>query len=485
MRARTLAQRAWIVLAALAVAAAGCGPGNLDKAGGVIPKQVVLTLANDSSDLSGAQPFASAVRQLSHGALLIKIVGPSARLQDLNMTSEAPVVRAVQADRAQLGATGTQAFDTLGVTSFQALQAPFLINSYALQRKVMGSEIAKQMLAALKPIGLVGVGLLPGGFARPFGIARPLVAASDFRGVKIGTLSALVDEETFRALGAIPDPNGVIPGYAGVETDVQAADTGMNVPGATLTGNVILWPWPGVIFMNRRAFESLTAAQRSDLLRAGMRARAATPSWGNDAVFVRDLCRRNKIVNASSADMAGLLVAVRQVYRSLESNPLTKSFITQITTLRQAMDVPPDAVTCTSIQNAPAGSTTVRQLEGTWQVTYTEQQFVAAGADHTEIYVLGGNWGHFSLRLSSGHWWLRLIGGDPGAAPAYRASSGTYAVTGNKILFRRLDRAYLGSDTEVWGPYIWSVYRDTLTFRKAGSAPMRTDLVVKPWLKTT
>ena len=58
-------------------------------------------------------------------------------------------------------------------------------------------------------------------------------------------------------------------------------------------------------------------------------------------------------------------------------------------------------------------------------------------------------------------------------------------MTGDKILFHRHDHAYLGSDTQVWGPYIWSVYRDTLTFRKAGAAPMPTDLVVKPWLKIT
>jgi len=83
MNARTLPGRAYVVLAAaLAMAAAGCGQGNLDKAGGAVPKPVVLTLANDSSDISGAQPFATAVRELSHGTLQIKIEVPSARLGD-------------------------------------------------------------------------------------------------------------------------------------------------------------------------------------------------------------------------------------------------------------------------------------------------------------------------------------------------------------------------------------------------------------------
>jgi hypothetical protein len=53
-------------------------------------------------------------------------------------------------------------------------------------------------------------------------------------------------------------------------------------------------------------------------------------------------------------------------------------------------------------------------------------------------------------------------------------------VSGEKITF------YPRSEAEVWGPYTWSVYRDTLTFEKAwsgvdGGGP--TGLVVKPWHK--
>ena len=485
MNATTLSGRTGILLAAaLAVAAAGCGPGNLDKAGGAAPKPVVLTLANDSADLSGPRPFADAVSELSHGALQIKIEGPSRQLGDLD--SETELIRAVQAGKAQLGVTGTQAFATVGVGSFQALQAPFLIDSYALERKVLDSDLSQQMLTALKPTGLVGLSLLPGVFARPFGFSRPLLAASDYRGAKIGILPSLVDEETFRALGAIPDSAGQLAGLNGIETDVQSADTAFDRPGATLTGNVIFWPWPGVLFMNQRAFESLTAGQRGELFRAAAEARAAPIYLGNDTAYVRDLCRRgNKVVTASPADLAGLRVAVQPVYRTLEADPTTIGVIEQITSMRQAMGGSPDSVTCASTGNTGQSNTTSSPLEGTWQVTYTEQELLAAGADPLAIYLSKETWGHFSLTLSSGHWWLRLISGDPAVAATYRPASGTYVVTGDTILFHRHDQAYVGSDTEVWGPYIWSVYRDTLTFKKAGAAPTPTDLVVKPWIKIT
>jgi hypothetical protein len=60
-------------------------------------------------------------------------------------------------------------------------------------------------------------------------------------------------------------------------------------------------------------------------------------------------------------------------------------------------------------------------------------------------------------------------------------------VSGYKVTFYRHDHAYPGSDTEVWGPYTWSIYRDMLTFKKAwpgGGDQGPTGLVVKPWLKT-
>jgi len=55
-------------------------------------------------------------------------------------------------------------------------------------------------------------------------------------------------------------------------------------------------------------------------------------------------------------------------------------------------------------------------------------------------------------------------------------------VTGDKITFYRHDHAYPGSDTEVTGPYTWSVHRDRLTFKKTRSGEP-TGQVVKPWRK--
>jgi TRAP-type C4-dicarboxylate transport system substrate-binding protein len=211
----------------------------------------------------------------------------------------------------------------------------------------MDSGVAQQMLAALKPAGLAGVSLLAGPFARPFGLRRPLLAASDYRGARMGTFPAQVDEETFRTLGARPDTGDQIAAMTGIETDVESAAKVFDVPGATLTGNVIFWPWPGVLFMNQRAFGSLTAGQKDLLSRAAAQSRAGAIWLGNDTTNARDLCRRgNKIITASAAELAGLRAAVQPVYRSLAAGPLARGVIEQITSMRQAMGDAPDSLTC-------------------------------------------------------------------------------------------------------------------------------------------
>jgi TRAP-type C4-dicarboxylate transport system substrate-binding protein len=470
--------------AALAMAAAGCGSGTADKAGGAVSRPVVLTLVDGQPDISNAQPFAAAVSRLSRGSLVIRIEGDW-RFTDPNF--ETKLIKYVQAEKAPLGITASRAFDTVGIDSFQALQAPFLIDSYPLERKVLDSAIPDTMLQGLRPHGLVGLAVLPGPLRRPFSFAKPLLAVSSYRGARIGILPSQVTAGIFRALGAVPvaqrrsNFGQVITGLTGVEEDASVIDSGFAVPGAVLTGNVVVEPRPNVIFMNRRAFDSLTATQRNVLSRAGVQARSAGIYRGNDTASVADLCRRGiQVVSASPADLAALRAAVQPVYQRLESNPETKAFINQITSMRRAVGGSPDSVICPTAGTAARSGGTATLLQGTWQVTITEAQLVAAGAGAGELQPSEGNWGHLTLKFSRGQWWLI------GPPDTIGSASGTYVLTGSRIRFYRHDHTYNGSDTEVWGPYIWSVYRDTLTFKKtalAGDFQGPTNLVVKPWGK--
>src|SRR5215469_14579865 len=274
MKARAVPGPAWVAaVAILAIGAGACGSGSVDKAGGPVSRPVVLTLADPEVDTSNAQPFASAVARLSNGALQINIKGD---WRPSDPSGEADLITDVQAGKAQLGITPARAFDTVGIDSFQALQAPFLIDNYPLERKILASAIPGQMLAALRPHGLTGLAVLPGPLRRPLGFTRPLVAAASYRGARIAIRPSVLDADIFRALGAIP------------ATFYRTLGPGSI---AGLTGNVVFEPRANVIFMNSRAFGALTPSQRTELAQAAVRARAAGIYEGNDTASVADLCR--------------------------------------------------------------------------------------------------------------------------------------------------------------------------------------------------
>jgi len=481
--------KTWICVTAISLlAAAGCGTGSLDKAGNPVSGLVILTLADGDTNFTAAQVFADDVHAQSHGALKIRIED-SWRPNDRYYQSD--LIKDVRAGRAQLGMTVSWAFDRVGIGNFRALQAPFLIDSYPLEQKVMSSDIPAKMLAGLQHSGLVGLGIAPGSLQRPLSYSAPLLGASSYQGARVGISPSDISDSLFRALGASPvvperyHAGDILTGLAGIEATATGISAGLDTPGATLTSNVVFGPRPQVLFMNRHTFEGLTAGQRRELARAAAAMDRDSGIWQrSDAAAMGDLCRRQfTVVTASNADLAGLLAAARPIYQRLESDPQTEALISQITSMRTAMGGASQSATCPQAGTAGSSGATANLPEGTWQVTYTEPELAAAGEGPGGLDPGEGNWGSFTLTLGNSQWVLRLTGGDPAAAPNNLVDSGTYVVTGDKINFYRHDHDYPSSDTEVWGPYIWSAYRGTLTFKRdgwtAGWGPV--GLVVKPW----
>src|SRR5262249_25431645 len=106
MNARLSPRWAWLAFAiVLAIGAAGCGSGSLDKAGNPSSKPLVLTLADSNGDTSDAQPFAAAVWKASHGTLRIRIEG---NWRPNDSYSETDLIKDVQAGKAVLGITASR-----------------------------------------------------------------------------------------------------------------------------------------------------------------------------------------------------------------------------------------------------------------------------------------------------------------------------------------------------------------------------------------
>ena len=154
-----------LAAALLGAVGAGCSVGDDDggdKAGGSSAPTVLRLAAADDADQPDARfvrRFASQVAKLSGGSVRVRVVWDAAGQESAGY--EAQIAQLVRDGEFALGWMGARAWDRLGVTSFQALQAPFLVTDHALLGRVAAGPLGAQMLAGLDREDFVGLALVP------------------------------------------------------------------------------------------------------------------------------------------------------------------------------------------------------------------------------------------------------------------------------------------------------------------------------------
>ena len=393
-----------LTAAALVLALAGCGGTPSDKAGGTKhARPAVLTMANSNGDTWELEPFVAAAARLSQGTLRIEFKSDWRHgMSDY----EAGLIRDVKDGKADLGWAGSRAFASVGEPSFDALHAPFLIDNYPLERRVLEGPLPGEMLEGLKPLGVVGLGILPGPMRKPLGVS-PLLRPGDYAGKTLAFQRSEVAEQALRALGArgaaIP-AGGNIDAYDGIEAHGTSMDGNeYDKVGKFLTANVNLWPRPMVLFMNPKALDALSGPQRAALLGA---ARAALPATlkvvqqSNDDAAA-NLCRRGvKFLTAGDADLAAMREAVQPVYDRLERDHATRTAIEQIKALRTGTAAVADAPTCSGA-GTPARATGQRTpIDGRYRIHTTAADLRAVGTPESDINP--ANYGTYDVVLDRG-----------------------------------------------------------------------------------
>jgi TRAP-type C4-dicarboxylate transport system substrate-binding protein len=269
-------------VAGLALGTAGCSAdgASRDKAGGP-GEPVVLKMGTVNGDLKfipQAGYFVDRVKELSEGNLQIEVVY---EVGNAERDAEQQVVRGVADDTYDLGVVTTQVFDTLGVTSFQALNAPMLLDSYALQAAVLESGITDTMMQSLSDIGVTGVATLAGTLRKPVSVEKALVAPADWHGVTFGTYLSEVEFEAVRALDARPKVAfGAARDQALRAGSLDGFEAGLLLYRLNnlyelapyVTTNVTLWPQMLTVFANPEVDGLLNTAQRDWLRQAAQEA---------------------------------------------------------------------------------------------------------------------------------------------------------------------------------------------------------------------
>src|SRR5829696_7721825 len=405
--------RAAPVIAAVVVAVAlgtnACDSSESDRAGGERPAEPpagrasTLTLANVNSEPDVLQRFAEKVEDLSGGTLRIRFENNWGQGRDGN--AEVNLIRDVKAGKADLGWAGSRAFDLVGDRAFGPLHAPMMIDSYALELKVLEDEgVVRPMLASLDRLGLEGVGVLPGPLRRPLGDRR-LAAPRDWSGMRIGHAGGEQIDASLRALGARPRiivSSGEFAGFDGVESHITSiAGNQYHQEAPYLTGNVVLWPRPLVLF----AGDGVTRAQLGVLQEA---ARAAAPSVvdelrTSDEERLGVICRQDlKLSFASGGALAQMREAFRPVYAGLKRDAATRATLSRIEQIASSLGGPVEAVSCGGSSPPPSAAAIP---DGTYEVTVRPRDALRAGIAPNDPIVRQGIT-HNTLELNGGNFVL-------------------------------------------------------------------------------
>jgi TRAP-type C4-dicarboxylate transport system substrate-binding protein len=437
----------FVIMTVLTSVACGAGASG-DKAGGP-GEAVVLHMANTGAHIQftpAIEYFVSRVEEISDGNLRIGMVH---EWGDFSPDAEQQVVRAVSAGEVDLGWSGTRVFDTMGVTTLQALTAPMLIDSYALEDAVIRSGITEQMLRGLDEVGVTGLAVVADGLRKPIAVDGPLLGPEDYHGLTFQAFRSEGHAEAIRALGANPTEvfgpslddgleNGEIQGF---EKNLLVYEHNLMYTLAPyVTANVNLWPQMPVLFANPDRFATLTEEQRGWLRRAAADAAARSAALADrDAQLLTFLCESGaRFANASEADLAALRRAFAPVYSMLERDPETKAFIERIEELKLAtppgpqLAIPPGCSGPAPAASAVSPEGVASDLNGTYRWTITKEDALASETeDKSPEHLAEFPW-VFTMTLEDGTWKLTHTEvGEP-----YTDSPGdTYSIRGDRIIF--------------------------------------------------
>ena len=420
------------------------GDGDSDKAGGSdAPKVLRLAVADDAEqpDAPFARYFARRVSALSDGSMRVRVVWDAAGQGSPGY--ELGIARLVDDGDFELGWMGSRAWDRMGITSFQALQAPFLIADYGVLGRIATGPLSERMLAGLDGHGFVGLGLVPEHLRYAFGARGQLASPSDFASARVRVRPSEATDALMRALGAKPvhiSGDDVAAAIADGKIDGAEASLGTNSreEGENhLTVNLPLFPKTLTLFAGEDAYEQLDADEREAIRKAGRETAAyAAAHPPSERALMREFCGGGRLVSAVAAsrgDLDALEDAAQSVYAELEEDSDTKALIAAIRALEaespgHPVAVPPAA--CTQpIRTASGRKRSPSAVNGTYHWRVTEDGAHAAAravgaspsADDEDIGTVG------KMTLRDGKWLMGDV--DP------EDYSGTYEIVGDQLVF--------------------------------------------------
>lgn len=432
-----------IVLGAATVLS-GCSDDAVSKAGGTTPP-VTLTIGTDDTDdrlaASLIREFAQQVAEVSGGSVVIEPVWRAAGANQADWDQK--VARMVSSGELDMGMIPARAWDTEGVSTLQALHAPFLVDSNALMGAVVTDAVAAEMLAGLEDVGVTGLALLPESLRHPFSFTEPVIDPTDLDGSTIRAPRSELNYSVLEAFGAEPMDvagPGTDFGAAVANGSISAAessyDAAQQLPRRSVgTANVTLYPKVQSLVVNSSVLGDLSDEQREAVEVAA----AGTRTWAveempTDTEAATEFCDAGfQTVLAPEASLDAWGAAAQSVYDQLEEDPDTAQMIATIIRLKESVTVSEAELPVACGSEAEESSPTVPVGEnvipdGTYRRDNTQASLEAAGMDAATAQEYAGV---LTFTLGGG-----VYTETPPAGATFPPCSGSYSSTQTQLEVR-------------------------------------------------
>jgi TRAP-type C4-dicarboxylate transport system substrate-binding protein len=320
-----LAQGTAIVAASAAPSSSAAPPSS----SAALSLQVATVEPGDSPEGKAIEFFVGEVKRLTGGSLTIVPLTEAGESDQDNITQ-------VTAGTLEMAIVQARNWDEFGVTSMQALQAPFLITTDAMAAAATKGDIADALMSGLDEKGVNGLALWPIDLRHPVSFGKPFLSPADIKGANIRIVGSTITADLVRALGGTPVHSGDVDDSAlgGAES---AFDRAYSLPRpGTFTGNVTFYPRVDVFVINQDLFAGLSPDQQSAVKSAADATRqhvidGIVPDADQGKAYCADV--GGKVALADKAGLAAFASALEPITAGIELETVSKDLIAQIRAL--------------------------------------------------------------------------------------------------------------------------------------------------------
>lgn len=277
--------------------ALGCGVSAAQAS--TVKMRFAHTLPETDSQHLAAQEFAKRVNERTNGEIEIRIFANSV------LGNDGPMVAAVRSGTIDIGVTGNP-FLTSVSPNLNALDLPYLFDNEQQAFKVLDGKVGRGLLDDLDNFQMKGLAFWEMGFRSLANSRHQVENAADISGLKLRTTPNPAHILAFQKLGANPQPMAYGEVFPALET--RAVDGHENPPTLMLASKMYEVQkylsltrhayTAGLLFMNKRKFDSLTPEQQAIFMEEALAA----------ANFQRELNAKNQQAALAELKRLGMQV---------------------------------------------------------------------------------------------------------------------------------------------------------------------------------